>query len=194
MKTTFNLTTIALSAIMLFSCQKLLEDILKDTERDRDKEREIKLEADFHTSLTPTDEGEEEEKGCAAPYTFFNNQEGEGVAKKLGSFTTKITFCVDVDPESPTYLEYVDGEGVFAFNNGDELYFTVSRKVLPLEDDPVYGAFFMDPFVFTGGTGRFEGASGEGITDSKVHFQQEGVSRTDHIWTGTLILKKKKKH
>jgi len=189
MKILFNLTIIVLSACMLFSCQKLLEDIVEDL--GGDKTKEMKFRAEFHTSLTPTSDEEAEAKGCEAPYSNFNNQEGEGMAKRLGKFTTKVTFCVDGDPESPTFLEYVNSEGTFYFENGDELYYVSRGRVILLEDDPKYNAEFMDPFVFTGGTGRFEGASGEGMTDSKVVFFEDGGDRTDHIWKGTLILKKK---
>ena len=47
--------------------------------------------------------------------------------------------------------------------------------------------------MFNGGTGRFEGATGSGYTDSYVGlFDDEGnfipEHQTDHEWTGTLIL------
>jgi len=58
-----------------------------------------------------------------------------------------------------------------------------------------YEAYFRDPFEFTGGTGRFEGASGHGMTNSFVDlFDDDGnfipEHKTDHEWTGKLILRR----
>ena len=96
-------------------------------------------------------------------------------------------------------LDYKNGEGVFVAANGDELYFNVPSPgevghVL-LFDHPFYEAMFQDPFSFIGGTGRFEGASGGGYTNSFVDlFDDDGnfipEHQTDHKWTGTLIMKK----
>lgn len=44
----------------------------------------------------------------------------------------------------------------------------------------------MDPIVFTGGTGRFEGAKGGGLTNSFVTLGDG----TDHEFTGALVLPK----
>ena len=70
---------------------------------------------------------------------------------------------------------------------------------MPLENEiPFYEAWFKDPFTITGGTGRFEGASGSGYTDSYVDLFGSDSSwaefpfnvypdhRTDHVWTGEL--------
>ena len=93
-------------------------------------------------------------------------------------------------------LDYKNGEGVFVAANGDELYFNIPSDgvvghILPYEHD-LYEFQFQDPFMFTGGTGRFEGASGGGMTNSFVDlFDADGnfipEHQTDHEWTGTLI-------
>lgn len=129
------------------------------------------------------------------PYLSYNLQIGEGYATHLGKFTTTIWFC-------GAGFDYKDGEGVFVAANGDELYFKVPSPgvighILPYED-PLYEYMFADPFIFTGGTGRFEGASGSGVTDSYVDlFDDAGEfiaeHQTDHTWKGTLILPKKRK-
>lgn len=80
---------------------------------------------------------------------------------------------------------YNNGEGVFIAANGDELYFTIEGAVLH-SDHPDYNFEFQDPFTFTGGTGRFEGASGSGTTDS---FVNQVTNRTDHEWNATIIYK-----
>jgi len=131
-----------------------------------------------------------------APYTTYNRQVGAGNGTKLGNFTTMLWFC-------HAGFDYVNGEGEFVAANGDKLFFQVPTpgvvgKILPFEDD-LYEYRFQDPFVFTGGTGRFKGASGGGTTDSYVDlFDDNGVvireHQTDHTWTGTLILPKKGHH
>lgn len=134
--------------------------------------------------------------GCTEePFIFFNVQEGSGQATHLGKFSTRITFCADItdvmDDGTLTgdeSLPYNNGEGIFIAANGDELYFTIEGAVLP-SDHPDYNFEFQDPFTFTGGTGRFAGATGGGITDS---FADQSTGRTDHSWNGTLILKRVK--
>jgi len=128
------------------------------------------------------------------PFLDYNLQVGEGYATHLGNFTTTIWFC-------GAGFDYKNGEGSFVAANGDELYFKVPSPgevghILPYED-PLYELTFQDPFVFTGGTGRFEGATGGGVTDSYVNlFDDEGnfiaEHQTDHTWTGNLILPRKK--
>ena len=126
---------------------------------------------------------------CAAPY-FLNLQEGTGQGTHLGEFSTSMTFCIDpTDIQDDGQLlageslPYHSGVGTFTAANGDVLTFTIAGAVLPSDADG-YNFEFADPFEFTGGTGRFEGATGGGETDSYV---VAGV-RTDHVWSGTLTL------
>lgn len=132
------------------------------------------------------------------PFLDYNYQVGEGTGTHLGKFTTEIFFCGNG-------FDYKNGEGVFVAANGDELYFLVPSPgeighIMPLpEPDPLYEFQFQDPFTFVGGTGRFEGASGGGYTDSYVDLFVDGdptqfipEHQTDHVLTGTLILPKKK--
>ncbi len=125
------------------------------------------------------------------PGIGLNTQQGEGKATHLGKFTTTMTFCFNTNPP-PAFGEYygIPGpeNGRFVAANGDELWFTIpSGRVVPfVVPDPVYWAFFKDPFVFTGGTGRFVGATGGGHTNSLVEIARV---RTDHEWTGTLTLR-----
>ncbi|HMB61455.1 MAG TPA: hypothetical protein VKN36_00180 [Eudoraea sp.] len=134
-----------------------------------------------------------------APYLDYNYQVGEGTGTHLGKFTTEIFFC-------GSGFDYKNGEGVFVAANGDELYFLVPSPgeighVVPLPYvDPLYEFQFQDPFTFIGGTGRFEGASGGGYTDSYVDLFVDGdptqfipEHRTDHVLTGTIILPNKRK-
>jgi hypothetical protein len=127
---------------------------------------------------------------CDLP-TFFNVQEGVGVATHLGRFSIRITFCIDptdilddgqiTEGESAPY----SGEGTFVAANGDELHFTISGAVVPT-DRPGFAYEFMDPFEITGGTGRFAGASGSGTTLSFVNPLAD-PTRTHHEWKAVLV-------
>lgn len=154
-------------------------------------QKEVPFKAVFYTKRSY----EPGPGGCSeAPYLSYNLQIGEGYGTHLGKFSTTIWFCGNG-------FDYKSGEGVFIAANGDELYFQVPSPdvighILPYEHS-LYEYTFADPFIFTGGTGRFEGASGGGTTDSYVDlFDDEGnliaEHQTDHTWKGTLVLPTKK--
>jgi len=120
-------------------------------------------------------------------------QQGDGTATHLGRFSTNITFCTDVTDiqddgqlTAGESIPYFDGVGTFTAANGDVLSFTIAGTILP-SDHPDFDFEFADVFEFTGGTGRFKGASGSGVTDSFVNFQ---IGRTEHYWSGELILRR----
>jgi len=151
------------------------------------------FKAKFFTVINPEEVGLNEEECPTPPFIFFNVQEGSGEATHLGKFTTRITFCVDItdllddgtltgDESAP----YNNGKGVFTAANGDELFFDTSGAVVP-SDNPDFDFEFQDPFIFTGGTGRFAGASGGGMTDS---FVDQSTNITDHKWVGNLEVPK----
>lgn len=128
---------------------------------------------------------------CGAPPRFLNIQVGEGTATHLGAFTVRFSFCVDatdiLDDGRLTEGEsipYDQGVGILVAANGDELRLSIEGAVLPSQD-PEFDFQFQDSFQFDGGTGRFAGASGSGITDSYVTQAPEG---TTHSWSGMLTL------
>lgn len=135
------------------------------------------FEANFHTVLA----GFVEDAACAAPKSFLNTQEGGGSATMLGDFTTTMTFCVD-----PTTFEYDNAVGSFVATDGNEIYFEGSGQVLP-SDREGYDLEFHDTITIVGGTGPYAGATGELSTDSYV---KNETQRTDHVWSGTIILVK----
>ncbi len=155
------------------------------------------FKAHFYTKRDYSREAEGPGICTSDDFPSFNFQVGEGEATHLGYFTTKMQFCVGA---GGTY-NYIQGAMVAA--NGDSLFISSTEGGVvnvwpPGEGEGSYDAWFKDPFIFTGGTGRFEGASGGGMTDSKVDLFYDdnwGVvipdHQTDHIWTGTLILPKK---
>ena len=80
--------------------------------------------------------------------------QGPGHATHLGRLTTDQSHCA-----SPTSLEFTDGEFTLTAANGDLLRGTYFGEFLPLEPP----LFSIDGhFTFTGGTGRFAGATGGG--------------------------------
>ncbi|HMB94097.1 MAG TPA: hypothetical protein VKP65_24830 [Rhodothermales bacterium] len=127
--------------------------------------------------------------GVAPPY-FRVTQEGFGEATHLGRFTFYATFCVDATDvldgmlTAGESIPYFDGFGTLTAANGDELWIELAGEILPV-DDPVFEYQFSDPFDVVGGTGRFDGASGSGVTNS---FVDTDISRTQHEWSGVLTL------
>lgn len=164
---TFTFKSIAMVAIvsLLLGCE------------DDPKTIRIPFEAIFFTNRITLEERPE----CGVAPMLYNVQEGSGNAKRVGDFTTHITFCFNRET-----LKYINGQGYFKTENGDELYFTIEGQIKPSQD-PAFVLEFQDPFIFTGGTGRFKGATGKGVTNSFVNHDRV---RTDHVWTGTLILRK----
>lgn len=129
---------------------------------------------------------------CEEP-RLLETQVGEGEATYLGRFDAHFTFCIDISEllpsdDTPGVLTegesapYNNSEVTFTAANGDKLYIDISGAVLP-SSDPNFDLMFMDPFEFIGGTGRFEGAWGGGVTNS---FVKSGL--VSHDWIGTLVL------
>lgn len=176
------LLALLLPVLLLTGCDSMSSDGDDDT---------LAFEASFFTDL----QGIMPDENCGDPQQgrLLNIQEGQGESPQIGAFTVRITFCVDatdlLDDGQLTEGEsipYDNGAGVFTTANGDALWFTSSGAVLP-SDHPDFAYEFMDPFEFTGGTGRFEGAHGNGMTDSLVDLEVE-PSRTQHRWSGVLTL------
>lgn len=127
------------------------------------------------------------------PLLFRSTQKGSGEATHLGRFSTTVTFCINLadllddgqltEGES---LPYGPSEGALVAANGDELWVVSSGEVVP-SDHPDFDLEFTNPFEFTGGTGRFEGASGGGLQQG---FVDQQASRTRHQWSGTLTVRR----
>jgi hypothetical protein len=80
--------------------------------------------------------------------------QGTGTATHLGSLTTVQSHCV-----APPSFDFTDGLFTLTAANGDQLSGTYEGEFLPL--DPPLAAIDGE-FTFTGGTGRFIGATGGG--------------------------------
>lgn len=150
----------------------------------------VPFEARFFTDLVSI----APDASCGGPPMLLNTQEGFGEATHLGRFSVLITFCIDPSELlddgqlSPgESLPYENGLGTLTAANGDRLFITIAGAVLP-SDHPDFDFEFSDPFEIVGGTGRFDGATGGGVTNSLVDFQSQ-PSRTEHDWSGTLVLR-----
>jgi hypothetical protein len=119
--------------------------------------------------------------------------EGGGNATHLGKFTHHFEFCCDwasgIYPGPSGYME-----AYFVAANGDSLFLHIEGQVIDgrLDHHPAdVNSYFTDPWEITGGTGRFEGASGHGMTDD--YNRDSYPANSFHHWTGTITLKKGKK-
>ena len=79
---------------------------------------------------------------------------GTGTSTHLGKFTTVQSHCA-----APPSLDFTLGEFTLTAANGDQVFGTYEGEFLPLEP-PL--AAIDGALTFTGGTGRFEGATGGG--------------------------------
>jgi len=110
---------------------------------------------------------------------------GEGTGTHFGHFTSHFDFCVDItDSSYPGDFE----EAYFMDENGDKLFVYVEGFVLPgrVPGMPDFAtSYFKDPFIITGGTGRFEGATGSGMTND---YNSANDDFSHHHWKGKITL------
>ena len=121
---------------------------------------------------------------------------GEGTMSHLGKMTTRIVFWVEagMSPVGP----YGYGTGSFVAANGDELHFVINDGLIiwnEMDNADFYLTRFNDEILVTGGTGRFEGASGCIMSNAFVHYpaDESDYWHTDFFSYGSLILVKGKK-
>lgn len=124
-----------------------------------------------------------EPRGCEFARVIVDF-EGSGIP--LGNFTGNFDFCAGPDGYGPS-ISYMEAE------NGDILYVSIEGQVIPgrIEGDhPDYvTSYWRDPFVILGGTGRYAGATGEGMSDD-YNSSEDGNSH--HNWSGTITLVKRR--
>jgi hypothetical protein len=101
----------------------------------------------FRGSYQQTETGEPQ-----SPTTLIVTGTAVGTATHLGRYT--MTFTALVDLTAGTGL----GQSIFVAANGDRLFTTSSGQATPTAEPGVLS--IGDSFSITGGTGRFEGATG----------------------------------
>lgn len=188
----FSIAIIALG--MFTACEKSTNEVNPDFSIDPEQSSRESVTVGFKAKFYTDQVGEMDDLACGdeieADGILLNIQNGNGKATHLNEFSTDMEFCFDLngDPSTnPDYASY-DGTGYFTAEDGDILNFRMDGQV-KLYPEPVgeYIAWFKDYFVFTGGTGRFEGATGGGQMDSQ---SKAGLTHTDHVWKGNLTLLK----
>ena len=111
-----------------------------------------------------------------------------GECNVLGTFTTHFDFCAD---SAGYYPGQQMGAHMIA-DNGDTLFVECAGQVLEgrQEDHPEHVvSYWKDPFKILGGSGKFEGSTGEGMTDD---YNSNLDQNSHHHWTGTITLVKEK--
>ena len=194
MKTLTRLLFLFAGISLLISCSKsddmlLNDDPLGSTLKSA-RNGSVAVSVPFKADYSVWDHSDYSDPSCGGSPVYFLTMEGDGHITHLGKTTTTMTFCCDVSTG-----QYYDTDIIFIAANGDELYAAVPEgQIVPNDEDnsSYYQTKFNDPMIFTGGTGRFEGASGEAMTNAYVH---NGLDewRTDFFSTGTLILVKGKR-
>ncbi len=118
--------------------------------------------------------------------------EGGGTATHLGKFKHHFEFCCDwasgIYPGPSGYME-----AYFVAANGDSLFVHIEGQVKDgrLDHHPEdVVSYFTDPWEITGGTGTFEGATGNGMTDD--YNRASYPDNSFHHWTGEITLLKGK--
>jgi hypothetical protein len=101
----------------------------------------------FRGSYQQTETGEPQ-----SPTTLIVTGTAVGTATNLGRYTMSFTALVDLTAGTGV------GDNIFVAANGDRLFCTSSGQVTPTAEPGVLS--IADSFSITGGTGRFEGATG----------------------------------
>jgi hypothetical protein len=196
MKTLVKLFFILLSMSLLMGCSKTDEFFEDSPELKKAKVMvKVPFKADFlgeYTSVTFNPDAE-----CGEPFFCRVIVDYEGTATHLGKMYGTFEFCAcgpaDPDIEAPNNI-YAGGETIFTAANGDMLFLvsegsTVVQGKRPDHPEHVI-SWWQDNWVITGGTGRFEGATGSGTTDD---YNSSLDPNSHHHWTGTITMIKGKR-
>jgi hypothetical protein len=124
---------------------------------------------------------------CGEDSWIMITNEGGGTGTFLGNFTHHFEFCCDVVTGiyPGNYMK-----AYFVAANGDSLFVACAGQVIEgrAEDQPEFvTSYFRDPFVILGGTGRFKGATGKGITDD---YNSSLDPNSHHQWRGIITMVK----
>ncbi len=114
--------------------------------------------------------------------------DGEGTGTHVGRSTIHFDFCGTPQPDGSFIYGDPDATAYIIAANGDSLFVSASGTVVPgrMDDHPEYvTSHWRDPFEILGGTGRFEGATGEGMTDD---YNSALDPYSHHHWEGTITM------
>ena len=114
------------------------------------------------------------EPGCNATGESRRYLSGEGTATHLGSYTVRLSFC------SRAGGVLTDGRGTFVAANGDLLDLTVDGTSAFA---PPFTLNFTSYADFIGGSGRFDGATGQAVVTGSLDVR---TGAGDGRWEGTI--------
>jgi len=178
MKTFIRLFQVVAVACMLTGCEGCEEIPVKH------KTVTISVDSKFLTTFSNSIIGEGSYTGLNDPVCQLE-QVGSGTNAELGAFNVYLT-C----RWSLTDGAHGCTEGFISDPDGDALYIVCKdgeNGVVFTPDFPNDQTYICSEFEFTGGTGRFAGASGRGIMECDV----KGASNTmAHHWEANLTLVK----
>jgi len=110
--------------------------------------------------------------------TMFVTATGTGEATHLGRYTVSYEVEVDLPTGSGTGLS-----AQYVAANGDTLFAEGSGQATPTDDPTVF--VVVETFTITGGTGRFDGATGNFTEERRVNIVTGVTSGTI---SGTIVL------
>ena len=84
------------------------------------------------------------------------------------------------------FLRSTDGRAAFTGPSGDALFLSWSGAARPTETANLYA--FAGAFTITGGKGRYAGAIGSGVMNSRVNLATFEVAQ---VWEGFIVPTKK---
>jgi hypothetical protein len=189
-----------LAFVYLFVTCSESEQIIPKLDDEAFKKSEVKtVTVPFKASFMGTYRESNVEE-CDPSFNCKAGVDYEGNGTHLGKFTGSFDFCAcgGPNPEHPMGFAYEGSGTVMIAANGDELWVDFPdggfvNMTQPEDNQPEYVAsWWKDPFVITGGTGRFEGATGGGMTDDYNHYDYP--TNSFHNWTGTISLVKGKRN
>jgi hypothetical protein len=171
MKTTEKILFVAVCLGLFFSCSKSdgMAEEIPDAKLKSAKLHEVTVPFKVKFYSVEAEEGNGSPcEGLEGNDTWVSaHQIGEGTGTHLGKFSVDVTFCFCTAPDE--FGKYTNALFVFTAANGDELYGRIDQGLVvffPEPDENNNVAVYNDLLEITGGTGRFAGASGEGIVES----------------------------
>ena len=106
----------------------------------------------------------------------------EGTANTMGKVDVHFDFCGDQDGN------YGNTDAFMVDENNDTLFITCAGQVIQgkMEGHPeLVTSYWKDEFKILGGTGKYEGATGKGMTDD---YNSSEDPNSHHTWKGTITL------
>jgi len=193
MKTSFKLSLV--SAVLLFftfSCEPAQFTSVPET-------IDMKLEATFLGATASYDNLVENSKieslpgipaveDCGKGYKqMIENSSGK--ESNLGNFSFTSVFCFGKESILPSYSYFQTAEGdiLYVFYSGK----TLSRTVENDCKESIEAKAWEVQFTILGGTGRFEGATGQGTTNDYIESYCKYGHNCHHSWKGQLTVLRK---